>query len=136
MGAIKLDHLLFKHQGRISRVEFFVGAVLATITFCCVFIELMFINYDYNSNVAKITLILALLGWLYTMSCLCVKRLHDFNFSGWNVPWIWATGVAVILFNQLNFRIAVAMIVINSIAALVLFLIPGTRTLNKFDSNT
>jgi uncharacterized membrane protein YhaH (DUF805 family) len=83
-----LKNLLFSSNGRISRSRFLVGVFLSTvIPVSVLFITLMSLPFLKGNSSMVITTTLLLIpvitASLYASFCLYIKRLHDFNKTGW-----------------------------------------------------
>ncbi len=84
-----LIHKLFKLQGRIGRLDYFILNILTTILFYAPLFLFLFISqYSYMANdvVSTAFWILLILDFIFIAwmnICLAVKRCHDLGNSAW-----------------------------------------------------
>jgi len=105
-GLIKL---LFKHEGRVGRKEYWLFSLLAFLTFLVIGIIAGILG-----DIGSVLLILAYIPGVYASVIIQIKRLHDLNQVGW-----------LVLLNLVPF--------IGGIGMLIwLGFFPGTEGPNKF----
>ena len=122
--------LLFDRTGRIGRLKYIVTSMLVHV-FCMFLYKIYAYFAMYGTlQIALIFMLLLLATNLAIQIVLIIKRLHDFNWSGWTV-------VALYVLMSLTAFVGNGFEYIGQIAAIVLYIalvtIPGTKGPNRFD---
>jgi uncharacterized membrane protein YhaH (DUF805 family) len=122
-------------RGRSSRQEFWLGyigsiAVLAVLTRALPTLLLpsgpiYYSTRDEVDFLLKLPTIIAFFIVVWPLTAIFVKRLHDFNASGW-----WLVGIAVL--PPISKMTSINLTILYLVVVAVLGLIPGVRGSNRF----
>lgn len=73
-------------QGRINRMEYFIGSIIfISVAFLVFFVLSFMVNYYYYYFIIPLIIVVIainILGFIFTFS-LGIRRLHDIGLSGW-----------------------------------------------------
>jgi len=126
---------LLTPNGRLPRAPFFAySIVIAILGYMLSFF--MVLKGSMEGNVLlSIPLIFIGAGWLgfaaYMTVLMTIKRLHDFEFSGWHTTWIMAPSILGFFIDHPSILDQI-LFMLSLITTCWLVLMPGTRGPNKY----
>ncbi len=122
---------LLYNEGRMGRLEYIFKIITLKLIFYLLFV---FFDNNLNDSIALRITILIVFGiiYLYILSNLMIKRLHDMNISVWSIlVYSILIGVAFPFFELETFFNIVSIIYIIFFLIILPFY-PGTKTNNKY----
>ncbi|MDD5198066.1 MAG: DUF805 domain-containing protein [Candidatus Gracilibacteria bacterium] len=133
----------FSHKGRIDRTKFVVQ-ILLLIIYCLLFsgiikfiLSIGIFPFYINPIIEYICGILIGFSFFYLSIVLTIKRLHDYNESGWNILYIFFPFIFPIIdwsdIKPMNDGyVAKVVIILIVILFLILIATPGNTKDNRF----